>query len=154
MLDPLVLFPRRLAWRALRMALDRYQVEAIALKLNPDDPTQALPGAQPGEIEFFEDYDKGRGKVVAVVLLEGTRARVLVERIERLIRRNHLRDFRPREVGIVHREGGYDVDVAVELQEVLEVEGERMRTAPQRVLSPASRPVRPVTVIRAFGSSR
>lgn len=154
-MDPAVLYPRRLAWRALRMALERFQLGDMALKLNPDDPTQALPGVEPGEVWFYEDFDRGAGKVVAIVLLTGTRARVLVERIERLIRRNHRRGFVPREVGIVQREGAFDVDLEVELAEVIESdEGRLMRTARQRVLPPSSRPRRPPTVIRAFGGSR
>jgi hypothetical protein len=151
---PNVLYPRRLAYRALRMILEQFHLEAMAVRLNPDDPTQALPGVEPGEISFYEDFDKGRGKVIATVLLGGARARVLIERIDRLIRRNHLRDFQPRELGIVRREGAHDVDAQVDLAEVIEVEGEVMRTAKQRFIPEASRPRRAPKAIRAFGSSR
>lgn len=155
MIEPSVLFPRRLAWRALRMVLERFGLEQMALKLNPDDPTQALPGAGPGEIEFGEDFGRnGSGRVLAVVILDGAKARVLVERIERLIRVAHRRGFVPRELGIWQRPGVHDLDVELDLSEVIEVEGQLMRTAKQRVLPPASRPRRPPTAIRAFGSSR
>lgn len=153
---PDVLFPRRLAARALGMVLDQYQLGGMTLKLNPDDPSQALPGAGPGEIEFFEDYAGGRGEVLAVVVLElaAGRARVLVERIERLVRMNHRKDFRPREVGIVRRAGAPDIDAVVDVREVLQAEGQRMRSAPQRpVVPPEQRRARPYG-IRAFGSSR
>ncbi len=150
---PGVLYPRRLAYRALRMALEQYGLAEMAVKLNPDDPTQTLPGVEPGEIWFYEDFAEGRGLVVSTVLLEDGRARVLVDHISQLIRRNHRRDFQPREVGIVQRHGVPDVDLQVDLREVVEVEGALMRTAKQRVLSPASRPARPPRVIRAFGNS-
>jgi hypothetical protein len=137
------------------MVLERFNLEAMALKLNPDDPTQALPGAGPGEIEFGEDFGRhGSGQVLAIVILDGSRARVLVKRIERLIRVNHRRDFVPRELGIWQRPGAPDLDVELDLTEVIQVEGGRMRTALQRVLPPASRPRRPPHAIRAFGSSR
>ena len=149
-----MLYPRRLAYRALGMVLEQYQVAAMALKLNPDDPTQALPGNEPGEIWFYENFDRGRGAIIAHVFLDATGARVLVERLDRLIRRNHRVDFRVGEFGITRREGQFDVDMRVDLREVIEAEGARMRTAKQRVLTPASMPRRPVTVIRAFGRSR
>ena len=151
---PEVLYPRRLAWRALSTVLEQYNLTGVTLKLNPDDPTQALPGAWPGEIEFYEDYRGGAGRVIATVLLDGARARVLVERIDRLVRRNHQAAFVAREVGIAQRRGVPDIDAEVDLVEVIEVDGETMRTARQRVLPPAARPARPVQAIRAFGSSR
>lgn len=154
MIAPEHLYPRRLAWRALGMVLEQYGLTAMALRLNPDDPTQALPGVLPGEIWFYEDFQRGAGPVIATVFLEADgNARVLVERIDVLIRRNHRREFSAREVGIDQRPGRFDVDAVVDLAEVVEVEGPRMRTAPQRVLPPASRPVRPPTTIRAFGSA-
>jgi hypothetical protein len=152
--EPLVLYPRRLAYRALGVALDRFHLGVMLVKLNPDDPTQALPGNAPGEIWFYEDFARGAGPIIATVLLEETRARVIVERLDRLIRRNHLRDFRPAELGIARRDGLPDVDAVVDLTEVIEVEGTTMRTAKQRVLPPASRPRRAPQAIRAFGSSR
>lgn len=154
MADPHVLYPRRLAYRALGIVLEQYGLTAMAVRLNPDDPSQALPGNEPGEVWFYEDFRRGAGPVIATVIVDAGRARVLVERIEKLIRRNHLRDFKPREVGIDRREGRFDLDAVVDLSEVIEVEGPRMRTAPQRILPPASRPIRPPTAIRAFGSSR
>lgn len=154
MADPAVLYPRRLAYRALGMVLEQHHLGAMALKLNPDDPSQSLPGVEPGEIWFYEDFDRGRGKVLATVLLDANGARVLVERIDRLIRRAHLADFRPAEFGITQRDGSYDIDARVDLREVIEVEGPKMRTAKQRVLPPASRPRRPAKVVRSMGSSR
>jgi hypothetical protein len=55
-LTPETLFPRRLAWRALSMVLGEYQLGAMTLKLNPDDPRQCLPGIAPGELWFYEDF--------------------------------------------------------------------------------------------------
>lgn len=158
MADPHVLYPRRLAYRALRMALDHFHLEKMALQINPDDPSQALPGHEPGEVWFYEDFARGAGPVIAVVFLRGAfdapHARVIVERIDRIIRRPHLVGFRPREVGIDRREGYPDVDMNIDLAEVVQVEGERMRTAKQRIPPPHSRPRRAPTAIRAFGSSR
>ncbi len=154
MLDPRMLYPRRLAYRALGIVLEQYGLTAMALKLNPDDPSQALPGHVPSEIWLSEDFRRGAGQVIASVVLEDGRARVLVERVEALIRLNHRRGFVAREVGIDRHPGRPDIDAVIDLAEVVEVEGERMRTAPQRVLPPASRPRRPPTAIRAFGSSR
>jgi hypothetical protein len=151
---PEQLYPRRLAWRALGIVLDQYALRAMTLKLNPDDPTQCLPGVAQGELSFFEDYAEGRGIVIATVLLDGTMARVLVERIERLVRRNHRRDFRADEFGIYHRPGAYDVDINVDLAEVMEIEGELLRTGKQRVLAPGHQTYRPPHVTRAFGGIR
>jgi hypothetical protein len=79
---------------------------------------------------------------------------VLVDRVDRLVRLNHRRDFRPYEVGIAQRRGAADIDAQVDLTEVIEVEGPAMRIARQRLLSPASRPVGLVHVVRAFGSGQ
>jgi hypothetical protein len=137
------------------MVLERFGLEQMAMKLNPDDPTQALPGVGPGEIEFSEDHwHGGAHRVLATVILSGSRARVLVERIERLIRPNHRRGFSPRELGIWQRLNAPDLDVDLDLSEVIEIEGTTMRTAKQRVLPPAFQPRRAPHAIRAFGSSR
>lgn len=151
---PVELYPRRLAWRALSMVLDQHALRDMAIRLNPDDPRQCLPGVAFGQIDFFEDYLGGAGRTVAIVLLDGERARVLVERVEWLIRRNHLPSFRPAEIGITRRRGQYDIDVTVDLGEVVAVEGERMRTARQTVLPEASRPRRKPEVARAYGGVR
>lgn len=151
---PEQLYPRRLAWRALELALDQFNLRVMALRLNPDDPSQCLPGVEPGEISFYEDFQEGRGKVIATVLLEGGTARVLVERVERLIRRNHRTGFDPAEVGIFQQRGAVDLDLVVDLTEVMEVNGAAMRTARQRVLAPGAGPFRPPQVIRALGSHR
>jgi hypothetical protein len=136
--------------RIVELVLDQFNLRAMALKLNPDDPSQCLPGNMPGELSFYEDFQQGRGKVIATVILAGSAARVIVERAERLIRRNHRVGFRPDEVGIYPRRGGMDLDLVLDLTEVVEIDGEAMRTARQRVLSPQSRPYRPPQVIRAF----
>jgi len=150
---PEQLYPRRLAYRALSLALDALGMAGIALKLSPDDPTQALPGNQAGEVVIFEDFAEGRGSVIATVLLEGTRGRVTVERLSRLVRRSHLRDFRPEEVGVSPRPDRPDVDVEVDLAEVIEQDGELMRTAPQRRPPPRYGPRGAPETIRAFGGT-
>lgn len=149
-----MLFPRRLAHRALELVLDQFNLRAMALKLNPDDPTQCLPGNEPGELWFYEDYREGRGEVIATVLLHGTEARVLVPRIEKLLRRNHLVGFRPAEVGIDRRQGAMDLDMVVDLTEVVEIHGAAMRTARQKVLPRGAGPYRPAEIIRSVGSHR
>lgn len=155
MVDPRVLYPRRLAHRALGIVLEQFGLTQMAMRLNPDDPTQALTGTEPGEVRFYEDLGGRSREPIAIVLLdEEGRGRVLVERVERLIRRNHLRDFQPRELGIDRRPGRPDIDAVVDLAEVVEVEGSRMQTLPQRVLPPSSRPMRAPVGIRAFGSGR
>lgn len=149
---PEFLYPRRLAHRALGMVFAQLGLEHRVIRLNPDDPSQALPGAAPGEISFYEDFAGGAGAVIATVLLEDSgRARVLVGRVERLIRRNHRKEFRAAEFGIVHHRGAPDIDAEVDLSEVVEVEGPQMRIARQRPLVPASSRVRPPRVIRSFG---
>lgn len=141
--DPESLYPRRLAWRALELVLDQYGLSAIALKLNPDDPSEAFPGAIEGTVLFGERLLVGRstGAIATVEIQGGTRARVLVENVRRLVRRNHLKDFREGEVGIVRRPGQPDIDVDVDLADLIERYGELMRTAPQRV--PPRRPALP-----------
>lgn len=151
---PAELYPRRLAWRALSTVLDQYGVRQMALKLNPDDPRQCLPGNIPGELWFYQDFQAGAGRILAIVLLDGAQARVLVERVDRLIRRNHLPTFRPAEVGITQRRGQQDIDVTVDLAEVIEVEGQQLRTARQNVLSEASRGRGTPRVERCYGSAR
>jgi hypothetical protein len=85
------------------------------------------------------------GSPVATVYLEGASARVIVEEIEKLIRSPHLRDFE-----FPHLPGRPDVDVTVDLTEVIEAEGELLRTAPQRLTPPHARTsYGPPRVIRA-----
>jgi hypothetical protein len=147
---PEQLYPRRLAYHALTLALGRHELTSVAVRLNPDD--QCLPGAEEDEFVFGEDIRR-RWDPLAFVYLDGARARVIVENVERLIRPNHRRDFDAAEVGIFRSPGGPDIDVTVDLAGVIEVEGELLRTAPQRVPPPLSRPRRTPTVIRSKGAS-
>lgn len=153
-LAPEVLYPRRLAWRAVWMVLEQYQLEAMALKLNPDDPSQAFPGAHDGEVLFYEDARAGHGHAVARVVVDGPQAQVVIDRIDWLLRPNHRKDFRASEIGIRQQRDVPDVDATVNLAEVIEVEGAKMRTARQRVFSAAYRGRRQVAVVRAFGGGR
>ena len=147
---PETLYPRRLAARALALVLEHHGLAGIAIRLNPDDPSQALPGHWPGEVVFYEDVCGGRGKIVASVFIEGTNARVVADRVDALIRRNHVRDFEPEAVGIVLEPGVPDIDAEVDLSEIIEREGELLRTQPQRVLPRTSRPRRRPQVKRAL----
>jgi hypothetical protein len=126
---PEVLYPRRLAARALAMVLERYGLGQMALKFNPDDPTQAFPGAMHGEVRFYEDRERGQ-RPLAVVVLADSSARVYVERVRDLVRRAHRKTFRPAEVGIASM-----LDVEVDISGIVELEGERLRTAPQRSIT-------------------
>jgi hypothetical protein len=138
---PETLFPRRLAARALDIVLQHFNLSAVVVKLNPDDPEQAFPGAEPGEVRLYLD-GWGQGKrPVAIVFLEGTRARVVVERVRELVRRNHRADFVEEDVGIVQFPGEPDIDMEVDVAGVVDDFGQVMRTAPQRV---DPRPVRRV----------
>ncbi len=149
-LDPLVLFPRRLAGRALAMALDGYSLAGVSRKFNADDPAECLPGIARDEFVFGDV--SGRWAPLATVYLEGASARVIVEDIEKLIRPNHLRDFEPESLGIFHTPGRPDIDVTTDLTEVLEGdEGELLRTAPQRVLPQHMKPSYRPRVIRSTG---
>ncbi len=160
---PEQLYLRRLAWRALRLVLEQYNLAAVAVEVNPDDPRSALPGLLANQVIFGEDLLRRYGSTYATVTIDGTRARVIVPDVRRLVRQKHQRDFRPEEVGIfpARRRPGQDeadrqpdVVADVELADVIERDGELMRAAPQRMTSPASGPARPVEVIRAFGSTR
>lgn len=125
------LYPRRLAARALALVLERYGLGAMALKFNPDDPTQVLPGTEPGEVLFFADTTLEGHRSLAHVYLDayGTTARVVVEDLRALVRRTHRRQFRPAELGL-----GRGLDVEVDVSDVVAGEGELMRRAPQRVV--------------------
>jgi hypothetical protein len=149
-LPPEVLYLRRLAARALALVLEHHGLSNIAVKLNPDDPTQALPGVSPGEVLFFEDVCGGRGRVIATVFIDGMAARVIADRADALIRRNHVRDFEPAALGIEPMPGRPDIDFEVDLSDVVEREGELLRTQPQRVLPRTSRPRRAPQVKRAL----
>jgi hypothetical protein len=144
------LFRRRVAHRALVMVLDQYGLTGITRKFNPDDPAEVFAGLRPGEVAFFEDFRDGIGKALAIVLLDGTRGRVIVDRVERLVRPRRQREFRTEDVGIRHQRGAPDIDVEVGLADLLEAEGELLRSARQRPAAPRSRPG-PVQVEHAIG---
>lgn len=149
-LDPLVLYERRIAGRALSMALDGYGLLDVARKFNADDPAECRPSITKGEF-IFGDVEAP----VATVYLEGASARVVIEAIDKLVRSSHLRDFEPEAVGIVHLPGRPDVDVTVDLTEVIQADGDLMRTAPQRLTPPSARRwASPPRVIRAFRGYR
>jgi hypothetical protein len=146
------LYVLRLAWRAIQAVLERYDLSSIALKLNADDPSQACQNAD-GLVLFSEDF-RGRWSArealsVVRVDLGRARAQVIIARIDRLVRPKHLGEFD--EVWLAAGSSGPDVDVEVDLAEVVALEGELLRTAPQRVLPERSRPRRTPRTLRAFG---
>ena len=152
-ITPEALFPRRLAARALAMVLERFNLLGVTVKFNADDPSQVLPGAAHGELWFYDDFRGGAGRILVHVFLEGTRARVVVPSLAHLIRSNHRRDFRPEEVGIFPRRGAPDIDATVDLAEVIDTDGEMMRTARQNLYGPRPRRSRgTLRIIRADGS--
>jgi hypothetical protein len=134
------LYPRRVAVRALGVVLEHFGLAEAAVKLNPDAPENALPGPGDGEVALFADgWERGQ-RPIARVYVAGEKARVVVDQVRELVRRSHRRDFRAEEVGIRSEPGEPDVDMEVDLSEVLEEFGEKMRTMPQRA---APRPRRP-----------
>jgi hypothetical protein len=138
---PEMLYPRRLAARALGIVLQHYQVADVTVKLNPDDPEQAFPGAAEGEVRLYLDgWGQGR-RPVAIVFLEGTRARVVVERLRELVRTNHRAAFQEEDVGIVQFPGEPDIDMDVDLSDVIDQFGEALKTAAQRVVERPRRAV-------------
>jgi hypothetical protein len=148
------LYPRRLAARALQLVLERYGLGQMALKFNPDDPTQVLPGAEPGEVRFFADTTLEGHRSLARVYLgaDGMSARVVVEQVRDLVRRTHRREFRPAELGIASK-----LDVEVDVAGVVETEGELMRRAPQRYVQRRRVPgahgtISALTALRGGGS--
>jgi hypothetical protein len=151
-IPPDVLHPRRLAARALAMALDGFELGTVARRFSPDDPTECLPGADPGEIAFGDL--RARWAPVAFVYLDGSRARVVIEDIQQVIRPNPRGEVDVEELGIFSRPGRPDVDVTVDLSEMNEREGELLRTAPQRILPREFAPSRLPVVIRAVRGLR
>jgi hypothetical protein len=138
MLEPL--FQCRLAHRALVMVLEQFNLAGEAVHFNPDDPSQVFSGLHENEIAFFEYFSDGIGEALAIVVLVDTEARVVIEDIRRLIRRNRQAEFRPEDVGIAHQRGEADIDVVVDLAELVETDGETMRKAPRRKIGPRPRP--------------
>lgn len=153
-IPPEQLYLRRLAWRALELVLDQYGLAAVTLKLNPDDPHEALPGHLENEVLFGEDLLRRWEWTVARVQVDGTRARVIIDRVDRLVRANHRKDFRAEEVGIISRRGQSEIDTEVDLADVVEQWGELFRTSPQRVQPRVGRRGATPDAIRAFGSGR
>jgi hypothetical protein len=134
------LFPRRLAYRAFCMALDGLGLDAIAVKLNPDDPWQVRPTDDlPNEFGMAEHKLMERGPVARVQLLDERRARVTIRNIDACVRHAHLRDFDAR--SFVNRRPGFpDVEIEVDLTDVIRAEGDSMRTLPQRRPAPGTGP--------------
>lgn len=131
---PEVLYPRRVAHRALELVLGHLGMDQVVMKLNPDDPTQAFPGAVPGEIRFYEKgWDEGQQALAAVFLeLEAGRARVVIERARALVRTAHRKDFKAEELGFQRAPGEPDVVMEVDLGSIVDAYGDAMRTVPQR----------------------
>lgn len=128
------LFPRRVAVRALELVLEHFNLREAAVKVNPDEPHQALPGPGDGEIRLFADgWDRGE-RPVARVFLRGTRARVVVPVARDVVRRQHRKDLRLEDLGLRREEGTPDLDMEVDLADVLEEFGDAMRSAPQRAV--------------------
>lgn len=138
---PETLYPRRVAMRALELVLGHKQMDQVAMKLNPDDPAQAFPGAVPGEVRIYErGWDQGQKALAQVFLeLEAGRARVVIPAARALVRPAHRKDFRPEDLGIQRERGEPDIDMLVDLSPVLDGLGEAMRTVPQRALARARR---------------
>lgn len=142
-------FDQRLAVRALDMALDSVGITGpvATVKWNPDDPAQVFPLPE-GEVRFGAFVDRWDLPWAVVRFSpDRRRARVIVERVRRLIRTAHLRDFDERAHGIYPSQHQPDLDVEVDLTEVLDREGALLRTAPVRPPSPRRRH-------RVFGSRR
>lgn len=137
-LPPEVLYPRRLAARALALALEGFDLGSVSRRFSADDPAECLPGPDGDDFVFGDIRD--RWEPIATVYLDGTTARVVIPDIDRIIRPNHRGEFEPEEVGIFPAAGRADVDVTVDLSSVIESDGDLLRTAPQRVsaLSPSS----------------
>ncbi len=135
---PAQLYERRLAARALGIVLEHLGMHEVVLKFNADDPQQVIPGALAGSIRFYEDggWDEGRRALAQVDLeLEGGKARVQVGRLRELLRRNHRKDFRLEDVGLVPGDE-LDLDMEVDLADVIHEFGEAMRVTPaQRIVS-------------------
>ena len=141
------LYECRLAARALALVLEQFNLRDVTRKFDADDPSQVFAGMLENEVGFYDDFRSGAARPLAVVVLHGSRARVWVERVEDLVRSNHRKGFQVGELGIVRRANLPDLDVEVDLTEVMETDGELMRTAKRRPSSPASKPFTPTTVL-------
>jgi hypothetical protein len=145
------LYPRRLAARALALALDGYGLTPVARRWNPDSPEELLPGADPDEYVIGDRIAEHLRRPAARVYLDGARARVIVEHLDDVLRPGHRKEFRPEEIGLYSQPGRPDLDIEVDLTNLIELEGALLRTAPQR-LPPPNRPwTSPPRVIRALG---
>lgn len=144
-------YPRRLAARALTMALESLGLAAVAIRWNPDDPEELLPGGDPDEFVIGAPASE---KPVARVYLEGSRARVIVEHLDDVLRPGHRKEFEPAEIGLHPRPGDPDLATEVDLTPVIETEGDLLRAAPQRLPARHARWTTPPRVIRALGSRR
>jgi len=138
-----VLLQRRLANRALEVVLDQIGMGAIALKFNPDDPTQICPDLA-GHWRFAADWRTRkaptamRGQpdigVAMVELLDGgLRARVVIRRVRELVRPVHRAEFEPQAVGVMPGRVN-DLDLEVDLEDVINEQLPKLANAPQKYL--------------------
>jgi hypothetical protein len=148
---PEFVYRARLAWRALRIVLEQLSLTASAVVLNPDDPTQAFPGPDDGQVRFYEDRLGGRGRILATVTIRGTAAHIVVEDVRELVRLTHRKSVDPRELGIAQRPDRPDLDVDVSLAEVVERDGALLRSGRRRILPPSSAPRRPGNPSQPWG---
>lgn len=144
-----VLFQRRLAGRALDLALDSYGLDGISVKLNADDPRVVLPQAD-GSLAFSEDWRSkhaGDGLARVYLMLDGEppKARVCIPSLALLVRKPHRLEFSPAQVGIARDGRLYDVDVELDLSELLAQEAGPLYRIPQKQAAVVARRRTPVT---------
>lgn len=138
--------------RALGIVLEHLNVTASAIRFNADDPEQAFPGHEAGEVRIYVDgWNRGQDPV-ARVFVHGDRARVVIDRLRLVVRPKHRRDFRVEELGIATALGKPDVVMDVGLEDVIAQDGDMLRRAPQRLGPPRRRPFAPPRYVGAGGS--
>ncbi len=152
-LPPEQLYRRRLALRGLERALDGIELLTVAIRFNADDPRECFHGTAE-EVFFREPSAEWRWDPLAEVIVNGSSARVIVEDIRRLIRSNHLPDFEPEALGIISMPGQPDIDVTVDLADIIEQDGDLLRSAPQRIPPRGAGPYHRPTVIRSVRGGR
>lgn len=131
---PESLFLRRLAARAIESVLDGLQVRQLAIVCDADDPRVMRPHPD-GSYRWARDwYAKDAGEGLARVHLNVTswHARVVVPKLDALIRPPHRSEFDARAVGIVRDGRENDIDTEIDLTEIVAEEGELMLGAPQK----------------------
>lgn len=144
---PDVLFARRLAGRALELALVHLGVDEISVRFVADDPHVILP-LPDGGLAFAQDWRRPSGEGLAVVYLkvdqEPPAARVVIRRLAQLIRPPHRSEFDPASVGCVRDGRENDVDLELALDELLASEGSLLAGQPQRMMDPSRHHRQPV----------